>query len=606
LPIEIGAANGHGGGKYVYSERCRNDLLSRKGERMNRWLVSLFLLGLSVGADAQAPTPGQPAQPSPTQRQPARSEAPLKGSAVIRGQVVSAESGAPIRRAYVRAMSAEGRSGGVTSTDAQGRFEIRDVAAGRYTITATKGGLVSLQYGQKRPGQPGTPLDILEKQIVEKVIFALPRGSVITGRLMDESGEPLAGARVTAQQLRFVGGVRRLMQAGTEGAGDTTDDQGHFRLYGLAPGDYYINGMSRGAAALGFEQTNSNAEGFAPTFFPGTVNPAEAQRITLRTGQEFTANFSLHGGRMARVSGRVVNAEGQPIVRGLALLSPITSGMSIGSMTLTGATQPDGTFEIANVPPGRYQLLASQGGSTGGPEPEHAKLTVTVGTEDVENLHAVTAQGAVATGRIVTADGTPLPIRPESVQLTAPFGDPPAAGVVFATPRPTINGDGTFEMRALFDRKYINATVPGGAWVLAAVLHNGVDVTDTPIDFEPGRRVDGLEVVLTSKISELSGVVTDDRGRPALDASVVVFPRNPDRWIYQSRYLRSARPDQQGRFVFKNLPPRDEYLLVAVRDLEEGRFADPEFLQTVREVASRVSLGEGETKVHDLKVSQVQ
>ena len=69
------------------------------------------------------------------------------GTARIRGHVVAADSGQPLRKAQVRAFAAEVRENRATSTDAEGRFELKDLPAGRYNITASKGSFVSLQYG---------------------------------------------------------------------------------------------------------------------------------------------------------------------------------------------------------------------------------------------------------------------------------------------------------------------------------------------------------------------------------------------------------------------------------------------------------------------------
>lgn len=65
----------------------------------------------------------------------------------MRGQIVAADTGAPIRRAQVRIASLEARESRLAATDAQGRFEVRELPAGRYTINAIKGGFVSLRYG---------------------------------------------------------------------------------------------------------------------------------------------------------------------------------------------------------------------------------------------------------------------------------------------------------------------------------------------------------------------------------------------------------------------------------------------------------------------------
>src|SRR5688572_23516276 len=169
-----------------------------------RILVPAFacLFGLSSLAHAQVAQPGQQVPPpgSP-QRMPARplrpGETPPKGTAVIKGQVL-ATTGTPVRRAQVRAMSMEGRGGGVTNTDADGRYEIRELPAGRYSIGVTKGGFVQGQYGQRRPGEPGTPIDLSDGQSADQVNFVLSRGSVIAGRIVDDGGEPVSGTTVSA------------------------------------------------------------------------------------------------------------------------------------------------------------------------------------------------------------------------------------------------------------------------------------------------------------------------------------------------------------------------------------------------------------------------
>src|SRR6188508_1899225 len=127
-----------------------------------------IVIGLSSFVQAQATQPGQQvpqtARPSEPQRMPARplrpGETPPKGTAVLKGQVLTGGSGAPVRRAQVRAMSMEGRGGGVTSTDAEGRYEIKELPGGRYTVTAMKGGFAQASFGQRRPGEPGTPIDL--------------------------------------------------------------------------------------------------------------------------------------------------------------------------------------------------------------------------------------------------------------------------------------------------------------------------------------------------------------------------------------------------------------------------------------------------------------
>ena len=118
----------------------------------------------------------QAAQPPQT---PPRdtSQTAKTGTATLRGHVVAADTGQPLRKAQVRDHRAQtcARTG-MTTTDGDGKYEFKELPAGRYNVSASKGSYVSLQYGQQRPFEPGKPLEILDRQRVEKIDFALPHG----------------------------------------------------------------------------------------------------------------------------------------------------------------------------------------------------------------------------------------------------------------------------------------------------------------------------------------------------------------------------------------------------------------------------------------------
>lgn len=583
-------------------------------------LVGVLSLACFIGvpsmALAQATMPGQtttptlPAPPSTApQRMPARplrpGEQPPKGTSVIKGQVRAAGSGAPIRRAQVRATSIEGRGGGVTSTDSEGNFEIRDLPAGRYNISASKGGFVTMSFGQRRPNEPGTPLDLGDGQSAEKVNLQLARGGVIAGRVVDDGGEPVAGAMVAAMRYQYISGARRLIQGGGEGGNDRTDDQGYFRLYGLSPGDYYVSANSRGNMMLMPGMNNTEADSFAPTYYPGTPSVGDAARITLKAGQEMTgANFALIVARMARIRGHAINSNGQPAANAMLMLTPAEIGAMTMSMNMANSmVGGDGSFQFANVPPGRYMLnLRPQG--MGNATSEMASMPITVANEDIDNVILTTSPGAIARGVIVTEDGSAPPFRADQVSVFAAPAEPTA---MFVNPgQNRINDDYTFELTGLFERRLLRPNLaPTTGWYLKAVILDGNDVTDSGIEFTPGRVYEGLQVVFTQKTTDLSGGLTDDRGNVVTDATVVIFPADPERWTYSSRYVRTARPDTSGRYNFKSMPPLDNYLIIAVQNLESGQGSDPEFLARAREEAKSLSLNEGETKVVDIRLSRL-
>jgi hypothetical protein len=563
------------------------------------------LATMLAAVSAQQPTPGAPApaQPGVPSRTPPRAvrpgEDPLKGTAILRGYVVAADTGNPLRRAAVVARSADGRGTGMALTDAQGRFEIKDLPAGRYNISVEKAGYVRMSYGQRRPEQPGTMLDVLDGQLVEKIPFTLPRGGVITGSIVDEFGEPIAGAQVSAMRFRYTGGGRRLLPSGF----GTSDDRGIFRVYGLTPGDYYISAAVRAPQQMMGTTTMASApaEGYAATFFPGTANPSEATRITVRAAQE-TANvsFGLISTRLARISGRVINSAGAPVAQGfinMRAADQMSAGLGMFNSTMT---RPDGTFQLLGVAAGSYMMMLTPRGQVT-PETEVASLRITVGQDDLDGVILTTSRGAIAYGVITTDENVPPPVRPQQVNVSSRTLEPETMMVGAAS---KVNDDWTFEISGLFDTRIITGFIAEAPdWTLKAILHNGVDVTDTPIDFVPGRTIEGLQVVFTRKRTEISGLITGERNVPETDATVIAFSQDPSRWGFATRYVRTARPSQDGRYSLRGLPPHD-YLVVAVKDIEVGQWQDPEFLETLSAQAVRVSLNEGATHVQDLKVTR--
>ncbi len=114
---------------------------------------------------------------------------------------------------------------------------------------------------------------------------------------------------------------------------------------------------------------------------------------------------------------------------------------------------------------------------------------------------------------------------------------------------------------------------------------------------------ENIDVVFTHKVAQLSGELRDDRGNVPPDAGVVIFPADETKWLLRSRLIRVSRPDKAGAYRTP-LTPHDDYLIVAVTGLEDGQWADPDFLRAAKEVADRFAIAEGETKVQNLKLAE--
>src|SRR6266508_2439010 len=578
---------------------------------MKRLCLSLAMLALAGSLASaqqvfiQAAPPPPPPPPGMAAGMPPARDTPTKGTAAIRGRVLATDTGQPIRKALVRANSPELREGRLTTTDADGKYELKELPAGRITLTANKGSFVTLSYGQLRPFEPGKPLEVLDGQTIEKVDFSLPRGSIITGRVVDEFGDPVADAQVAP--MRFVNqGGRRLMQP--SGRMAMTNDIGEYRLFVLSPGQYYVSatlrpGSAGGGVMMGVQ--SDDRSGYAPTYYPGTPNVAEAQKLNVGLAQTLNEiNVALSPTRLASVSGIAFDAQGRPMTGGMVMTIQ-RQGEGGFSMNSGGMIRPDGTFQVTSLAPGSYTMQAMNPTGGGGMIDVGAIATadITVAGDDIKDVRLAAVTPSTVTGRIVFNDASAAAsLRASTLRIAAPYRNPADFNPFMGGPG-KVNDDFTFEMKLRpGGGQLIRLSPMSGGWTLKAVRLNGADVTDTGIEVRANEDLAGVEVEMTNHASDLSGLVTNARGEAVKDYSVVIFAQDRERWGPGSRFMRTGRPDQDGRFKINGLPA-GSYYAIAVDYIEPGDATDPEFLDRVRGKALGFSLNDAETKTLDLKVT---
>ena len=549
-----------------------------------------------------------------------------------------------------------GMSGGMSLsrsvlTDAQGQFSFGKLPAGQFTLNASRNQLLAASYGQLRPNGQGTVIQLADGQQL-RANLRLARGGVLTGTVTGQDGDPQPFAQIRALRYVMTNGLKRLQQTG----GASTDDRGTYRLSGLQPGDYLIAavpntgdfmsermmadsvaieqaimaGPVQPAAAPGLPPTvtvqvsppqqgpSEGPPGYLPTYYPGTLSVSQATAITIAANDERGGvDIQVMPVQAATIQGSVVT----PLAQGVAVQLNLLSDDPLNASTSPSSTRmgAEGRFTFRNVAPGSYTVLAQTvvappqvtiingvpSPQPTGPPPRLDDSQRLWGRADVsvDGPTAVSVSISLQAGRSISGTVVFDMAQPPDLaraRLMVTLGPAPSLQPLNfgALPTGQIGPDGRFTIVGVIPGQYF---LRAGGGIMKSAIVGGQDTLDFPLEFTGERDVNDAVVTLTDKFSELSGVLTDAAGKPAVDYSIIVAPVDQRFWRPGGRRIMMTRPDTSGRYTFRSLPPGD-YMLAAVTDLDQGGQYDPEFLKAVAEGggAVRVNIAEGAKVAQDL------
>jgi hypothetical protein len=616
-------------------------------------LLCAAALALTIsGPAAQVVVPPRDARPA--------TEQPAAGTASISGSVTVARTGEPARRVRMSVSGGGSIPGGEmrlsrnATTDEHGRFFIPSLPAGRYTLSASKPGHVTISYGQRQAGsgRPGTPIQLGDGERFEAHL-QIPRGGVLTGTVLDELGEATPGTSVRALRYAIQNGQRTLQPGGT----GSTDDRGIFRIYGLQPGEYVVCAMPRPNVSPGpspqmqaemaaarralsgmppvqartMEERLHNMEAqlaalpadpdqrtaYAQVCYPGTTLPTSAVSIPLGAGQERAGiDFQLQLVSVATVEGVVISpAAGAAQGVQISLVPAGPSVPGIGSSSARAGV--DGRFSVNNVAPGQYRLTARGtvpvpggapvGRGRGGPNDQAPRLwgaaDISVDGRDVTDVALVMNPAFSLSGQLAFDGGAP-PADLTRIRVTlspAPGPDGPVPGA--SSSMATADASGRFTVTNVVPGYYrISVAGVQGWWPESAIV-GSQDALDFPVEVRPGASLNQVLVTMVDQQTEVTGVLSDSRGEPVPDYTLIIFPADSAYWTPNARRVQSTRPATDGRFSFRNLPAGD-YRIATVLDPEPGSWTDPAYLRELETVSLQVPIRRGEKKTQNIRISQ--
>jgi hypothetical protein len=558
-------------------------------------LARFVLLAAPVLLVAQQPAlvrsqPGQP--PTDQQAPPSRPE----DLCTVEGQVLNAISGEPVKKAQINMNGLGGRgnaAGFGAITDASGRFVIENLDPGRYSLSAERNGFVRQEYGARGPGRPGSPLVLSAGQHTRDLVFRLLSQGVIAGKVTDEDGEPVENAQIRVMRYRFAGGQRQMVSPGY----GSTDDLGEYRVFGLTPGKYYLSATYRQRNMMMEVQDRTPRgaadEGYAPTYFPGTNDPAGAGVIDVAPGAVLSGmDVTLHKTRTLRIRGRVVNplGEGLPQFMMIRLVprNSVLAGMNSGTRVLQNR---GGTFELRDLTPGSYFLLA-QWQEEGG-KGRVVKQPVDLGDSNVDDL-IVQLSAPLEVKGLVRVDGT------GEVNLgNVRIGLDPQGPIFVGRFSAEVKDDGSFALENVNADNYTVSVygLPQNFYV-KSIRMGDVDGLDAGLDLTRGS-TGALDIVVSPNGGQVEGTVADPNGQSASGATVVLVPDAPRR--EQSALFKTASTNTSGHFSIQGITPGD-YKLFAWEDVETGAYQDSEFLKPFESAGESVTIREGGRESRQLKL----
>lgn len=553
---------------------------------------------------------------------------------VVRGRAVYEETGRPVRRGRVQlfpeATAPHGGGGASVLTGAQGEFEFKGVAAGRYLIAVNvAGALVPSSFSQYEGYGGGGPVDYAKarqhfQEIVAdgvgeiEVSVRARRGGAVSGRVTYENGDPAVGATVTVAAKTEEGSRASWVTVGGRRVRGTADDRGVYRFTGLPPGEYLVSvaeTVTHGAAENARVDMGPIGGGaLFETFYPSATKRREAVAVAVGLGEEKAGiDITVVERGLHTVSGTVVARKGRaPIANARVSVLAKDSALANSPYTSYLEYQPDtttdeaGRFSLREIPDGEYVIHVSPaadldaaevfgpvppkpkppakavGGEEEGegtdeegeeyrqPLPRYAaKLhEVKVAGRDLEGVAIEMGGGGRIVGTVVAEGGKEPPGHTPLFAITHDeSGAEPRDYKVAVMWRDQFAVGGVMPGRVYL---YTYVSDQGEGYYVKSITANGKDLTREFLRVEEGAEIRGVRIVVAAGAGKLEGRVVSAGSdkTPVGGAEVVLVAADSSRWAHPGSRIY-GRSNWGGSFEV-SAPPGDYFaFLLPARDTDK-------------------------------------
>ncbi len=494
---------------------------------------------------------------------------PVARDCVLDGTAVDFSTAEPLRKVTIRLVrSSDWALGYVATTDSAGHFRLAGVREGNYDLTGERTGYLKSEFGARQPGGSGTTLHLKAGDKLNDLTVRLPRCPVLSGRVLDEQGQPLEKVLVYAVYPQWLRGQRGYERSD----GVWTNDEGEFRIANLPPGRYIL--CAQGSFRSFVEKPGGREKRVLSTCYPNARSPDDAEQLAVKAGED------LSGMDMRTLLGEVFHIRGKLASGSLSdkpglVLEAHAHNFGDGIFELEKEGEQGGSFDFSGVAPGNYDIELSSDEQ----KQVITRLFIAVKTSDVNGLIVPPPNKVLVKGVVRSSD--PNDSAPVALDLIARDLRSPASEPYDIDIQP----DGTFKIE-VWPGEYVFSLPrysPGS--YIKSICSNGVEMPNGSVTLTGGAAQ--VELIVSGGAGVVEGTIQPSDSAKNVGGLNVVLAAESAR--LDDMGLLRAKTDQDGHFSFKGVPP-GKYYAVAIPGVDPELLQNRDFIGQIQQGGTEVEL----------------